>query len=165
MDLSAFSDFNDDAKLWVYAFQTDLSDADKKIVSDLLNDFCTSWQSHGAQVKGVNLIYKDRFALVCGEEADGISGCSIDSSVRVFKELREKHGLNALDTMLIHFQDGEHIRSLTRLDFAKQCEMGAITPHTTVYNTNITRLGELRAGQFELKFADSWHADAFKLPV
>ena len=163
MDVSCFNKFPDDARVWVYAFPHDLDEPNYNIIDSALKGFCATWQSHGAPVEGDYVIYKNRFVIVTGITDEGLSGCSKDSMVRVFKTLHIEHKLNALDDMLIHYRKDGQVVSVSRAAFDESCQNGEITPDTTVYNCGLHYLSELRAGKFECPFKDSWHASAFRL--
>lgn len=159
--MKLFHDFRPDARLWVYAFARRLDATELAIVRQALTDFIEDWKSHQADVRGAFEIIYDQFVFVTGESNDGISGCSIDSSVRVFKWLKVQHNLDALNRSLVHFRDGDYINCASRSDFQKLVDAGKITRETIVFNNALTKIGEVQSGFWEIPFAQSWHAVAF----
>jgi hypothetical protein len=157
----SFSEFNDNAKVWIYAFDNPLSETDKRTVEDELNQFVSDWNSHGAAVKGKFIIVYNRFVILTAKCAAGISGCSIDSSVKAIKRIREKYNLNALDQQLVHYREGLEINCVERSRFQELISSGKINEDTLVFNNTIQSLGELRAGLWETKAGKSWHVNAF----
>ena len=162
MDFQNFSVFGDDSQLWVYPFREPLTEPTSRLIEQTLNGFLPTWVSHGDPVKGRFVIHEERFLLLTGDCSAGISGCAIDSSVQNFKALRDQHGLDGLDRSLVFFRDTEgRILAQHFLDFQKLTSSGRILPDTPVFDTTITTLGELRAGDLEKPFRDSWHAARF----
>ncbi len=158
-----FRSFTDDARLWIYGFDTTLSAHEKTIVEEALNKFVHQWTSHGSPVKAQHVIIYNRFVIFAVSGEDVISGCSIDSSIKIFKDLKEKFGVNALDVNLVFYRNSQEIRSINRLEFQSMIDRGAIGPETLVYDTTIQTLGELRSGNFEKPLSTSWHARVFSL--
>jgi hypothetical protein len=157
-----FPDFPDDARVWAYALSKPLQPADRECVAERLEAFVHEWQSHGTPVVGAYAIEENRFVLIAGYVADGISGCSTDSSVRVMKELRERHGIDGFDRSLVFFRDvNGTVQSVKRADFKALVDAGQVADDTTVFDTTIQFVGDLRRGGFETTFGKSWHATAF----
>ena len=155
-----FEGFSDQARIWIYGFEKQLSENDIKIIKSQLDDFVFNWKSHKDPVKGDYIILKNRFVILAAESS--VSGCSIDSSVGVFRKLKDEFQLNALNQDLVYYKDDSGISALSRDAFQRLVDKGKINWDTTVYNFTPTMLGVLRAGQWELPFAQSWHGMVFK---
>ncbi len=166
MNFDAFANLPDDAQLWVYGFAKPLGEAERGLIGQTLERFLPQWTTHGVPVRGAFAFAADRFVLLAGHLESGISGCSIDSSVRNFKHLRDVHGLDGLNRSLVFCrgQSGD-IEAVAFTEFQRRVESGAVTAATPVFDTTIQTLGELRSGQFERPFADSWHAVSFPIPT
>lgn len=162
MDLSPFDKLPDEAQLWVYAFERPLSEDESRMVAEHLDAFMEEWHSHEVDVTGAFAIFHDRFVILAGASTDSISGCSIDSSVANFKHFRDHHGLNALNRNLIFYRDNEsNVTAVDRGEFQDRVKAGDCGADTIVFDPTVPRLGELRAGRFELPVRDSWHGRAF----
>jgi len=161
LSMKLFHDFRPDTRLWVYAFPRRLDPAELQIVRGALTEFVDDWKSHQDDVRGAFGIVHDQFVFLAGETADGVSGCSIDSSVRVFKALKTQFQLDALNRSLVYFRDGDYIKCVSRPDFQRLVDEGKIKNDTVVFNNAITKVGELQTGFWEIPFAQSWHAVAF----
>ncbi|MBD3223285.1 MAG: hypothetical protein GF313_01035 [Caldithrix sp.] len=155
-----FADFNDDARLWIYGFSKPLTASDQKNIRMNMNDFMASWTSHGDKVKGAYHIIYDRFIIIVAENT--ISGCSIDSSIKVLQQLDENYNLNGLDFSLVFYRNKGNVFAVSRRQFQKLVQNGTVDHHTIVYNNTLTTLGQLRAGEWETTFDKSWHAKTFK---
>ncbi len=156
-----FETFSNDARIWVYGFDVRLSPAQYNIVKEHLDAFCANWQVHGKPVRGAWHIIENQITLLVTD--DDVSGCSIDSSVAVFKSLKMTHGLNALDQNLIFFRSKRGIEAVSRPEFQVLVAAGEVTDQTVVFDFTCGTLGDLRDGKFERPFKESWHAKAFAM--
>ena len=64
MNIEAFREFPDDARVWIYAFPQDLDGSSLQIVDSALAEFSANWKSHDDEVQGGYAIYKDRFVIL-----------------------------------------------------------------------------------------------------
>ena len=164
MNLDIFQALPDESPLWVYGFETALDRETKQGLERRLTTFLSHWETHGSPVQAVFGIFEDRFLLLAGYAAGGISGCAIDSSVRVFKQLREE-GLDGLERSRVYFraEDGS-IQAVHFSEFQPAIDAGRVVASTPVFDTNLGSLAQLRQAGFEKPFTESWHGRAFSLP-
>ncbi len=158
-----FAGVADDVRLWVYAFDNTLTGAQRSEIATRLEQFVGGWESHGTPVAGGYKIDHDRFVVLWGQCATGLSGCSIDASVRVFKSIKDELGLDALNAHLIHYRSTSGIESIDRPGFQELIRTGHVTADTIVFDTIITTVGAYRHSEWEKPVRISWHADAFQL--
>ncbi len=154
-----FENFSDGARLWAYGFEVRLTPAQRDVVEAALRRFISEWQVHGKPVKGDFIILENQIVLLVTD--DDVSGCSIDSSVAVFKQINMEHGWNALNPNLVFFRSKRGIEAVSRPEFQVLVAAGEIKDDTKVLDFTCTTLGQLRQGGFERPFAESWHAAAF----
>jgi hypothetical protein len=147
------------SKVWAYGFGIMLSPEQKEIVKTKLEEFKSNWQYHGKPVNGDFEIVDNQFVLLTTN--DTISGCSIDSSVAVFKELKLTYGLDALDQNLIFFRSKRGIEAVSRPEFQVLVSAGEINDNTKVFNLMVSSVADIHDGKFELEFRESWHSKAF----
>ena len=166
MDLSNFQDLPDDAQLWVFGLNRPFRDADRKNIESHLDAFLPGWKSHQVPVRGAYTVLYDRFVVVAGHCPEGLSGCSMDSCVANFKQLKALFGLDVLNRSLVFYRDQEgQVQSLDRASFQGKVDSAEITPVSKVFDTTLQKLGELRNGALEPPFEKSWHARAFRVSV
>ena len=162
MYFQEFSEFGDGAQLWIYPFRDPINEDGASLVKKTLGQFLPNWVSHGVPVEGKFRIHENHFVLLVGQSTAGISGCSIDSSVNNFKDLRDHYGLDGLDRSLVFFRNEKGvIQSRHFQDFQKLVKSGLIDPETNIFDTTITTLGQLRQGKFENPLLDSSYASRF----
>jgi hypothetical protein len=155
-----FDHLSDKARIWIYGFRKPLSVEDKQKIDTEFNRFVSGWNTHSVPVQGDFVILEDRFVILAAE--DSVSGCSIDSSVSVFKHLQKNYHLDSLDFDLVYYKIGNTIDAVRRDDFRVMVGNGKISVDTEVFDLTLTTLGELRSGRFRIPFEKSWHWRAFK---
>jgi hypothetical protein len=165
MDLSVFESLPDESRVWIHPFKT-LTGKEQERITKELERFLPEWAAHGAPVRGVCSIFFDRFVVTAGYCAEGISGCSTDSLIQTFKVLKTGYGLDGLQGGVLYYRDenGE-IQAVTPKEFREEVEAGRILAETPIFQTLLSKLGELRTGQFEVPFEESSLARMFPLPT
>jgi hypothetical protein len=166
MDLSEFQDLPDEARVWVHCFEQELSGDQQEIIRRELEEFLPQWVSHSTPVKAAFKILSGRFVITAAHSQEGVSGCSIDSLQRHFKTFKTTHGLDGLKGGLLFYRDKEgKIQVVDQLKFQELMESGEITSQTQVFKTVLSNLGQLRSGEFETPFEQSWLSRTFSLPA
>ena len=158
-----FENVPDQSRVWIYGFSKRLNPAEIELVTNRLQIFADSWQVHGSQVQGGFELLENQFVLLATN--DTVSGCSIDSSVSVFREIKEIHGLDALNQELIFYKnEGDEILPVSRSEFQQHVQSGKIQSDTRVFNLMLNTYGQFREGLFETTFSNCWHSKVFKIP-
>lgn len=155
----------DSTRLWIYGFERILTVKEIGVVRSTFSDFIKGWNSHGSAISGGIALEYDIFAILYVDSIDGISGCSIDSSVRVFKGLKERYGLDAMNQTGVYFRSGDSIKVVDRPVFQQLIHAGKITEDTIVFNNTVQSVGDFKNGQWETQLKNSWHKDAFDMTV
>ena len=131
------------SRIWVYQADRSFSLEEEKIVSEALNDFCTQWEAHGYPLKTSFKMELDRFVILSVDEnSAGASGCSIDGSVKVLKELGNRLNINFFDRTKIAFLINGEIEtfSLNQLSFLFQS--AKLMPSTLTFNNLVATKAE-----------------------
>jgi hypothetical protein len=164
LDLRSFEHLPDECRVWIHGFARSLTAVEQMIIKKRLDRFAVEWQSHGQPVDSTTTIAFDRFVVTAAHCPGDISGCSMDSFLRQFKELRDDDGLDGLQGGLVYYRRPEgEIDAVGHLDFFNLVEQGVIGLDTPVIDTLIHNLGELRRRGLELCFGDSWHSKTYPL--
>ena len=72
------------SKVWIYQSSRLFGFSEALEIEEMMEDFVSSWNSHGAKVKGYANMFFGQFILLMADETQaGVSGCSTDSSVRL----------------------------------------------------------------------------------
>jgi len=152
---------SENAKVWIYQANRLFSTDEEKTIQNMLNDFTTEWQAHGHALAALGEIYYQQFiVLSVDEQLTGASGCSIDKSVNLMKEIGNKFNLDLFDRLRIAYISGEEIVNCSKDEFEKQIKNGLVTKQTLVFNNLITRRSQLRTS-WNIPLAESWHSQLF----
>lgn len=161
--LIPFSTLPDDARLWVFASYRPLTPAEIGLTERFLTNFLQSWQAHGADVEAGFELQYDQFLLIGSTNAMADpSGCSIDAMTRAVRELGQNLGVNFMPSGNIFFRSNGAIAVVDRLTFKELARAGKVSHDTTVFNTMVTSLKDLKAGQWETQAGESWHASLLR---
>lgn len=153
--------FSENSKVWIYQSNRELFAAEVDQISKILHDFTTGWMAHNNQLKATAEIRYNRFIiLVVDETQAGASGCSIDKSVKLMKELEQEFNINLFDRFNIAYRDGDIIKSVGRFEFEDLIKQGKVDTGTVVFNNLVPTLKDL-ATQWEVPFKNSWHQQVF----
>lgn len=156
--LQSFTNLPQDSRLWVFASDRRLSAEESKSVHESLTQFLKDWEAHGAAVEAGFELQHDRFLLIASSNAMADpSGCSIDNMTRTVRELGQKLGVNFMPGANIYYKTNGHVEVADRPTFKDLVRKGIVGEHTTVYNTMLTSVEDLRSGKWELPASQSWH--------
>ena len=151
-----------DARLWIFSASRRLSEEERRRVLDETDAFIEQWTAHGVPLAAGRELRHDRFVLVgVDEQAAGVSGCSVDALVRRMQQLQAVLGLELVDNEPVVYRDGHAIERVSRERFADLAAAGTVSLDTVVFDNTLTRVGDVRAGRWEVRAADAWHARAF----
>ena len=158
----AFEQLPEDARLWIFAAARELSDPERARLLEEVDGFIDQWMAHNVRLVAARDWRHDRFLFVgVDEAAAGISGCSVDALVRRMKLLQEELGVELVNHAPVLFRDGDAIQRVSRERFGELADTGAVSLNTSVFDNTLARVGDVRAGCWEVRAADSWHARAF----
>lgn len=152
------TDFNDSSRVWIYQSNRPFLLSEALEMEDMVNEFVTTWKSHGADVKGYGRLFFGQFiVLMADETASGVSGCSTDSSVRLIKAIEKKFNADLFDRQNLAFivKDDIQLLPLGQLDHA--IENNFINGNTLYFNNTILDKQEL-AAQWIIPLKESWLA-------
>ena len=157
-----FNQLPDDARLWIFPAERSLSDAEQAQLLTEVDRFIDQWAAHGVPLSAARELRYDRFLFVAVDERKaGPSGCSIDAMFRQAQALEREIGVELSDHAPVVFRQGSAIERVPRDTFAELAATGKVDVETTVFDNTLTRVGDLRAGRWETRLANSWHARAF----
>ncbi len=157
-----FDHLPSDARLWIFAAERPLSTDESRRVLAETDAFIDHWTAHGVPLSAGREVRHNRFVLVgVDERAAGVSGCSIDALVRRMQQLESVLGLELINNEPVLYREGDTIERVSRERFAELAASGTVSPHTRVFDNTLTRVGDLVAGKWEVRAAESWHGRAF----
>ncbi len=162
MPMVPFEVLPDESRLWVFAVERTLVEADQENFLSAVDRFLETWAAHGMPLTCGRDFRRGRFLLVAVDETSvPPSGCSIDAMVGVLKDQERRLGLRILDNTPIWFVADGEVQRISRPEFSRLAEEGAVGPDTVVFDNTVTRLKDVRAGRWEGPARESWHQRVF----
>ena len=154
-------DFNtlpDSSRVWVYQADREFSSTEVEQITQQLNSFVHNWKRHGEDLKASFLIKYNQFIILAvDEDYNDVSGCSIDASVHIIKQLQQQFEVDLLNKMKVTFKDGDNINTVSLKEFKEYVKQDKIVASTVVFNNMITSKADL-ANIWEVEANKSWHA-------
>lgn len=150
------------SKVWIYQSSRIFGIAEALQIEALLEDFVTSWKSHGAPVKGyANLLFGQFIVLIADESSVTVGGCSTDASVHVIKQIETAYNVNMFDRQNLAFiiKDKIQLLPLAQLNYA--LENNFITPDTLYFNNLVATKSDLLT-KWIVPAKESWLASRIK---
>ena len=148
-----YSEIANSSKIWIYQSDRILSDKEVSFIQQKLLTFCNEWKAHQAHLKSSYKILHNRFIiLLVDEQQQKASGCSIDSSVKVIKEIEAEFGIDLFNRTQIAFEQKGEIITLSIPEFKK-----VVQSDTIVFNNLVTTKADLEEN-WKTVASNSWHA-------
>ena len=162
MPLIPFHQMPDSARVWIFGASRPMSDDEELTFLSRVDGFLDSWAAHGTPLTVARDWRDGRFLQVAVDEASvPPSGCSIDAMVNTLKDLERELGVVLVDNGPVWYRDDGSVGRVSRAEFKALVDDGTVTPATLVFDNSVTRVGQIRAGQWERAVSDAWHGKAF----
>ena len=156
-----FVDFNtlpDNARVWIYQANRQFTTSEVEQIKDKLKTFAINWKRHGEDLKAsFKIEYAQFIVLAVDENYNDISGCSIDASVAIIKDIENHFHIDLLNKMNVSFKDGENINTVSLKDFKEYAKQHKINNNTIVFNNLVSSKAEFTTS-WETEAVNSWHA-------
>ncbi|NOU39481.1 MAG: hypothetical protein HOO89_12275 [Ferruginibacter sp.] len=131
-------DFAPNSRVWIYQSNRIFFMQEALEIEPMLNQFVKDWKSHGTPVKGYANLFFGRFIILMADEnATGVGGCSIDSSVRLIKEIEKKFSVSMFDRQMLTFYIKEKVEQLPLSQLNYGIQNNFITPNTLYFDNTI----------------------------
>ncbi len=159
------TDFADNSRVWIYQSNRLFTLSEALQIENMLNEFATTWQSHGTPVKGYgNLFFGQFIVLMADETSSGVSGCSTDGSVRLIKQIEQLFKVNLFDRLLLAFYNKEKIQLLPLSQLNYAVENNFINEETLYFNNIVLTKKELETNWI-ISVKNSWLSKKINQPL
>jgi hypothetical protein len=140
-----FDQLPDYSRIWTYQASRKFSDEEKKFVDQALKDFCEQWVAHQVPLKTSYSIEYDQFIILAADEDyHQPSGCSIDSSTRVLKDLQNSLGIDLFDRTKVAFLKENEVITYSLSKLKALFDSGELTGSTITFNNLVPSVGNLK---------------------
>ncbi|MBO6515228.1 MAG: hypothetical protein JJ975_01585 [Bacteroidia bacterium] len=154
--MNNWDSLGDDAKVWFYGSQRTLTPHEQTEIKNYLDQFCSTWAAHGAQLNcGFNILH-DRFIVLAVDEASAsATGCSIDKSVHAFQEIDSNYQLDLFNRLRSYQLVDNAIQPHDSTSIKSGLKTGKITARSSMINPLVSNLGQVRR-QLVQPLSDTW---------
>lgn len=156
-----FIDFEllpENSRIWVYQADRTLTEQEVTQISKKLVVFVSNWKRHGDDLKASFKVEYNQFVILAVDENyNDVSGCSIDASVHLMREIEKELNVDMFDKMKVTFKDGTNINTISLVDFKTYAKQQKINANTVVFNNMISSKADL-INAWEIEVGKSWHA-------
>lgn len=152
-------------RIWIYQADRFLNEEEQEQVTQTLAEFTSQWKAHGKKLTAFSEVRYGLFViLMVDDSVEMPSGCSIDKSVYLMKELEERLKVGFFDRLKVAYRPTPDaaIEIVSKEAFEQLISEGKITPETIVFNNLVGEYGDL-ATKWEVPASQSWHARVFGL--
>ena len=163
-----FEDMPAHARIWIYQASRPLSQAEEGYSMQLGQQFATAWAAHGRPLQSsVKLFHRQFLVISVDESYNQASGCSIDASVALVKELEQKFStsrdaLSFFDRTKVAFLHQDKIFVAPTSKLKQQVAEGKITPDTLTFNNLVNSKGQFEQ-EWVIPAKNSWLSRYFKM--
>lgn len=153
--------FSPQSKVWIYQSNRAFSTDEVKDIQQQLDNFTAGWKAHGHQLKAkAEILHHFFIVFTVDEAAAGVTGCSIDASVRMIKEIEQAYNVDLFDRFNIAYKIDDKVIVTNKEDFETLVNISTVTPETIVFN-NLVQTRQEFEDKWETPFEQSWHSKVF----
>jgi hypothetical protein len=154
--MNAFENFPPDSKVWIYAADRLLTDAESHELQSAANQFTQSWTAHQNPLRASAIVLHNIFLVFCVDEhINQVSGCGIDKSVAFVKTWSSQLGVDFFNRTQIEVFDGNSFAIFNFHSLNELYRKGIYHKETPVANKTLTTLADFRHS-FQIPFEKSW---------
>lgn len=151
-----FSNFTPQSRVWVYASDRMLNLEEIAWLETQLKNFTQGWTAHEMPLKAAAAVLHKHFVvLMVDENVHPVSGCGIDKSVKLMKEVGEKLGINFFNRLAIQVAMGDEIKVMDFQQLKMEIESQSISLDAKVFNNLVQSKEELEQSWL-LPIRQSW---------
>ncbi len=153
--------FSPQSRVWIYQSDRKFTSAEENQILNKLAAFTNQWKAHGNELLAKAEIRYGFFIILTVDESQaGVTGCSIDSSVRLIKEIENEYHVDLFNRFNIAYRVNDEVKVQAKEDFETLVNIKQVTPETIVFNNMVQTLADLDA-KWEVPFKNSWHSTVF----
>ena len=159
--INLYMSFSPQSKVWIYQSNRKFTSVEENEILQKLESFTEAWKAHGNELLAKAEIRYGFFIILTVDESQAsITGCSIDSSVKLMKEIEQEYHVDLFNRFNISYLLDNEVKVQNKEDFETLVNIKQITPDTIVFNNMVQTLQELET-KWKVPFKNSWHSTVF----
>lgn len=145
------------SRVWIYQSNRILTDAEVSKANELIQGFLPQWKSHGKDLAASIETLHNLFIVVTADEGvEAPSGCSIDSSVKLVKEIGVALNVDFFDRLVISYLQSDKIELSKMFHFQEKLKSGELSADTIVFNNLVENKAKFESA-WMVPVKESWH--------
>lgn len=135
----------DSARIWIYQSNRALNQQESMQLEVLASQFVSGWNAHGQKLSaGFDFLHDHFLVLAVDESVHAASGCSIDTSVALVRQLNHSFGVDFLDRTHVAVLINDKVTVLPLGGIKQAVTNGQLNKDTLVFNNLCPTLGDYR---------------------
>ncbi|MEN9523217.1 MAG: hypothetical protein RL065_1594 [Bacteroidota bacterium] len=148
--------FPAETRVWIYQADRTLNEYEVLQCSQILQSFSQQWTSHQMPLKAATEVLYNRFIIFyVDESANEVSGCGIDKSVNLVKQIEQQLSVDFFNRTQIAYQDNDEVKTFALADSKKLFIENVINANTIIFNNLVNTKHELDS-EWKQPLADTW---------
>ena len=144
----------EESRVWVYQSERELTSSEEQVILDIGRDFIGQWASHGEPLTGSIKVFNAYFVVIAVDDRLLPSGCSIDASVGLMRQLCSMLNLDFFGRTNVPIWNREQITMVPLSVIRNQIKNGQISPDTLLVNTLVQQKRDL--AEWVVPISSSW---------
>tara|TARA_B100001287_G_C22633168_1_gene506215 strand:- start:54 stop:518 length:465 start_codon:yes stop_codon:yes gene_type:complete len=133
-----FPNLPDYSRIWIYTSNREFTSEEADKITDIIDKFVRSWKAHQKSLTAAGTLLLNRCVVFAvNEDDEQITGCSIDGSVKLIKELEQEYKVDFFNRLNMLILSNGNTKMVSYHDLKDHKE-------DLVYNPNIQTLKEIR---------------------
>jgi len=143
-------------RIMIYPSSRVLKSEEIQGVSERINNFLSSWTTHGEPLSASFKIERNQFLIIfIDEENAKAGGCSVDSLTSMIRDIDTEFGLDFLNRMKVSYIEKGETKTINLLDFKKGIKNSSIPQNIEVFDFSKETYNDYLSG-FLLPLEKSW---------
>ncbi|MEM8568626.1 MAG: hypothetical protein AAGF85_19370 [Bacteroidota bacterium] len=154
--LVSFDDMSPQSRVWVYQCNRQLNHDEQLRITEMARPFMDQWAAHNQALKCSFSLFYDYFLIISVDESyNQASGCSIDSSVHLLKQIEHQFQVDFFDRTKVAFLNNGKVFLESISNLKTRIIEGSVTDHTITFN-NLVKDKEDLAKKWKVPASESW---------
>lgn len=133
--MTYYEDMPLESKVWIYQSDRDFRDAEVQGIRQRMREFMEEWSAHGDNLKAFGDVYYNRFLVIMVDESVTVaSGCSIDKSVHLIKEISNAFDVDLFDRLPVAYMQGSDVHVVSKKEFLTKMDNSELDEQTLIFN-------------------------------
>jgi hypothetical protein len=145
------------SRVWIYQSSRFFTPEETGLIQHKIDDFVASWHAHNVPLSAQIMIKHGLFIVIAVDEMVAkASGCSIDKSVRLIKDLENELNLALTGRTSVAYFDAENKIQLVHFhELKEKLQNRTIDENLNMFNNLVSTLDDMKA-RWVIPIKDSW---------